>query len=63
MPPTVLARLSVAQECELAREVFALSDVDLAATARLGTLRTDMTNATRQSMLEGIDAWLGGDST
>jgi adenosine deaminase len=52
---------SIAQEYQLALDLYGLSDADLAGIARSSTLRTGMTEPTRQSMVEGIDAWLRED--
>jgi adenosine deaminase len=51
---------SIAEEYERARDIFALSDEQLARIARAGTNRTGMAEMTRRSMLVGIDTWLRG---
>ncbi|MEX2202846.1 MAG: adenosine deaminase [Actinomycetota bacterium] len=52
---------SIAREYEVARDLFDLSDQDLARIALAGTNRTGMSEETRRSMIEGIETWLSVD--
>jgi adenosine deaminase len=49
---------SIADEYELARDLFGLSDETLARMALAGTNRTGMSDETRRSMVEQIESWL-----
>jgi len=52
---------SITQEYVLAREVFVLTDDDLARIALASTTRTGMSDERRRSMVSGIEAWLAAE--
>lgn len=52
---------SIAEEYVLARDVFDLTDDDLARIARASTTRTGMSDERRRSMVAGIEAWLAAE--
>jgi adenosine deaminase len=49
---------SITDQYEIARAVWGLDDTTIAGFARSGVLATGMSTATRERLLNGIDAWL-----
>jgi adenosine deaminase len=52
----------ITAQYEIARNAWGLADPEIAAFSRAGALASGMSLATRQRLLDGIDAWLAGDA-